>query len=97
MDKHGELRLSQVRLTEAEAPDGRQAERRIVSETLVCWYWPIGLGEAEFDIPVPYERRGEAEDVLAFAREVSSPATTEWVKVFASTELDVRYRWSRES
>lgn len=62
----------------------------------VVWWWPVGLAEQEFDVPVPYERRFPTLSfALNFARAISLPGN-EWVKVFASgDETDVRYRWER--
>lgn len=61
--------------------------------SLTVWWWPAGLEEAEFDVPVPYSRTGPDPIILALAEKLSVPSNT-WVKVFATgDELDVRYRW----
>jgi len=65
----------------------------LTGRPFVVWWWPVGLAEAEFDVPVPYERTFEdVGSAVAFAGRVSVDGV-EWVRCFGPTELDEHYRW----
>lgn len=66
------------------------------AETLTVWWWPKGLG-VSYDIPVPYEQKLDAPSALAFAEQLSRVEGMQFVKVFGSSERDIRWRYPADS